>query len=153
MDLPVEGRVRGRVLIIDDEPIVGQAFGKVLGREHDVTVLANPREALATLAGGEVYDVIFCEVSMPAMTGLGFHAELERVAPRMAAKIVFVTGSAWEATSNLLGTVPNMVLSKPFAARVIREVAREFVQASEPCATVSRSASPLSAAAAAAAGR
>jgi CheY-like chemotaxis protein len=139
------------VLIVDDEPIVGQAFGRVLGREHDVTVLTNPREALATLAGGEVFDIIFCDVSMPAMTGLGFHAELERFAPRMAAKIVFVTGSASEATSNLFGTVPNMVLSKPFEARVIREIAREFVQASEPRAKVSRSAPPVSAAAAAAA--
>lgn len=126
MDLPGGPPKRGRVLVVDDEPIVGQAIAKVLAREHTVTVRTSPEEALAALARGEDYDVIFCDVSMPAMTGPAFHAELERVSPDQAARIVFVTGSASEATSSLFGSVPNMVLSKPFEARVIREIAREF---------------------------
>lgn len=119
--------LRGRVLVVDDEPIVGHAFARVLRREHDVTVRTCPAEALAGLAGGERYDIIFCDVSMPSMTGGEFHAALEQVAPSMSARIVFVTGSVSEATSSLFGSVPNMVLSKPFEAAVIREIAREFL--------------------------
>lgn len=124
------------MLVVDDEPIVGQAFAKVLNREHEVTVRTDPREALEALAQGESFDIIFCDVAMPTMTGPGFHAELERLAPALASRIVFVTGSASEATCLLFGTVPNMVLSKPFEARVIREIAREFVEAGQDVGAV-----------------
>lgn len=127
---PLRSRVvRGRVLVVDDEPLVGHALRKVLGREYDVTVRTSAREALDQLERGEHFDVIFCDVTMPSMTGLGFHEALEQISPALAARVVFVTGSASEATCDLFGVVPNMVLSKPFDAHLIRDVARQFVAA------------------------
>ena len=66
---------RGRVLVVDDEPMIGAAIQRTLlarprGGHHD----AAPREALGRLRQGERFDVILCDLMMPQMTGMDLHA-------------------------------------------------------------------------------
>src|SRR5690606_29490572 len=70
--LPVAGR-RGRVLVIDDEVMIGNAIGRALRGDHDVTSLTSASEALARIRGGERFDAIICDLMMPVMTGMEFH--------------------------------------------------------------------------------
>ena len=114
---------RGRLLVVDDEPIVGRVLGRLLEREHDVEVLASSHEALARVKSGERYDAIFCDLMMPELSGAELHGELVRFAPDQAARMVFVTGGAFGAAAiDFLDRVPNPRLFKPFEHRAVRRV-------------------------------
>jgi len=51
------------------------------------------REALKRLREGERFDLIFCDLMMPAMSGADFHAALVDALPELVAKVVFLTGA------------------------------------------------------------
>ncbi|MGZ3458872.1 MAG: two-component regulator propeller domain-containing protein, partial [Archangium sp.] len=87
-------RVRGRVMIVDDDVMVSAALRRTLAREHDVEVVTSSRQALELLRGqkGAEVDVVLCDLMMPDLTGMELHAELAAAAPTVARRMVFVTG-------------------------------------------------------------
>jgi CheY-like chemotaxis protein/two-component sensor histidine kinase len=109
-------RVRrsGRVLVIDDEPRILQIVERTLRRYHEVVIERDARDALARIERGERFDAIVCDVMMPNMTGMDFHAA---VPVPIAARIVFLTGGAFtDRTRAFLERIENVRLEKPFAA-------------------------------------
>ncbi|MBI2392634.1 MAG: PAS domain-containing protein [Deltaproteobacteria bacterium] len=113
---------RGRVLVIDDEPMIGKAVQLMLHDVHDVTPLVSAREALARLEKGERYDAIICDLMMPEMTGMDLHAEVVRRFPEMGPRFVFLTGGAFTARARaFLEQSPNPRLEKPFEAAALIE--------------------------------
>jgi PAS domain S-box-containing protein len=118
---------RGRVLVVDDEAMVGNALRRIL-KDHDVTVLSDAREARSRLAQGERYDLILCDLMMPEMTGMDLHTELARVTPEQAERLVFLTGGAFTpAATEFLDRVPNERLEKPFVASNLRALVQRFL--------------------------
>jgi PAS domain S-box-containing protein len=118
---------RGRVLIVDDEVALGTALGRVLQREHTVVVEADAREALARL-GKEDFDVIFCDLMMPRMSGVEFYETLAKSNPAAARRIVFMTGGAFTARSkSFLASVANVSIAKPFDVESLRAIIRDFL--------------------------
>ena len=85
-------------------------------------------EAIELLASGAEFDIIFCDLSMPAVDGMEVHAELQRSHPPMAERFVFMSGGAYtpqgEAYLNDCGA---MRIDKPVAFpifdRLIEEIA------------------------------
>ncbi len=125
---PVSTR-RGKVLVVDDEPHVAATLRQLLARDHDVTVLTNAREALGRIVGGERFDVIFCDLLMPEMSGMDFHAAVMPVARDQSDRIVFMTGGAYTPVlREFLEQVPNRHLEKPFALRDVRDAVAELLQ-------------------------
>jgi len=111
----------GRVLVIDDEPMVADAVALVLSDVNTVTVVNRGDEALALIMRGERYDVILCDVMMPVMSGADLHARLTAVAPTEAARMVFVTGCALlPQVRAFLDRIPNTCLEKPFEVDALR---------------------------------
>lgn len=105
---------RKRVLLIDDEPLIGKALGRTLRSHHDVVYEPSARKALTLLLGGEPFDVILCDLMMPEMTGMEIHRELLRQRPAIARSMVFMTGGAFaEDAQRFLDEVPNRRLEKP----------------------------------------
>jgi CheY-like chemotaxis protein len=123
-------RSRGRVLVVDDEPLVAKVVRHALEAKHDVTVFTAAAEALAVLRAGQRFDVIICDMMMPQMTGADFYEALLAFAPACAERIVFLTGGAFSiAAREFLDRVPNPKVDKPFVtsefrALVDRRVAR-----------------------------
>jgi CheY-like chemotaxis protein len=59
-----------RVLVVDDDPVIGQSFDRVLsGKGYAVITASNGEEALRKLKD-ESYDVVFADIKMPGMSGL-----------------------------------------------------------------------------------
>jgi CheY-like chemotaxis protein len=79
-----------KVLVVDDDPVVGESFNRVLsGKGYAVITAENGQEALAKLES-EQYDVVFTDLRMPGMTGLEV---AERVKARQPwTPVVIVTG-------------------------------------------------------------
>ncbi len=111
------------MLIVDDEVVFAKALARALAPEHDIELTTSAGEALERLRDGERFDVIICDLMMPQMTGMELHAELVRLAPEQAARIVFVTGGAFTAGARaFLDAVPNQRIEKPFDSRQLRDV-------------------------------
>jgi signal transduction histidine kinase len=124
--IPPPAPRRGRVLIVDDEIAFARALARILASEHDVELSPSAGDALARLRAGETFDVIVCDLMMPQMTGMDLYAELRRLSPELAARVVFVTGGAFTETARaFLDAVPNRRIEKPFGARELRAVIAE----------------------------
>jgi PAS domain S-box-containing protein len=124
-----ESARRGRVLVLDDDERVAWALRRVLHRQHDVDVSNDPRAALERVRAGESWDVVFCDLMMPGMTGMDWFDEVCRSAPALAARVVFMTGGAFtDAAREFLARVENARVEKPFAPDEIRALVSERVR-------------------------
>jgi CheY-like chemotaxis protein len=115
------------VLVIDDEELVGTALRRLLGRAHDVRVSTRADTALEWLLAGEQYDLILCDVMMPHLSGMDFHAMLGQRLPAARERVVFLTGGAFSpAAREFLARIPEgRKLDKPFDPAVLLELLRE----------------------------
>jgi signal transduction histidine kinase/CheY-like chemotaxis protein len=106
---------RGRLLVVDDEPLLARTLQMLLEPEHDVTIFHDAREALEHLRTGTAYDAILCDLMMAEMTGEQFYEELSLSAPEQLFRIIFMTGGAVTRNAReFLARVPNPHLLKPF---------------------------------------
>ena len=107
-------RRRARVLVVDDEHAIGRALERNLRTHHDVLALASGKEALVRILGGERFDIIVSDLMMPEMTGMDFHAELLRIDPDLARRVIFMTGGTFTANAlEFLQRVSNPRIDKP----------------------------------------
>lgn len=119
---------RGLVLIIDDDIKVATAFRRALEPEHDVRVVGSGADALERIREGTRFDVILCDLMMPAMTGMDLHALLRDVAREQAERMIFVTGGAFTATARtFLDQVPNERVEKPIAPAELRALVGQVI--------------------------
>ena len=117
-----------RILVVDDEKMLGVTIQRALGGEHEVTAVTTAREALRLLSGDEQFDLILCDLMMPEMTGMELYAELLQLAPDEAKKFVFMTGGAFtEDASRFLARVSNASIEKPIRVSKLRSFVRGFV--------------------------
>lgn len=118
---PLAPQRRGRILIIDDEPMLCVLVRRMLASEHDVDTMTSASEALARITRGDRFDVILCDLMMPQMTGMDFYEGLTRAAPEQVAHIAFMTGGVFTpAAREFLGRVPNARIEKPFERQDLR---------------------------------
>lgn len=112
---------RGRILVVDDEPMIAKVVQRILMGEHDVTALTSAQVALESLIAGDRFDVILCDLMMPQMTGMDLHAEISRVSPEQADRMIFVTGGAFtERARDFLSSTSNLCVDKPFDRALLR---------------------------------
>ncbi len=113
---------RARVLVVDDEPLVGAVIQRAFEDEHEVVLAASARAALDLLDAGEHFDVLCSDLMMPDMDGAALHAEVARRDEGLARRTVFLTGGAYtpEALA-FLDASRAEVLEKPFELSALRE--------------------------------
>jgi two-component system cell cycle sensor histidine kinase/response regulator CckA len=121
-----------RILVIDDDPGVGRALRLMLEEDHDVTSFTSPREALRRLLQDQDFDLVFCDLMMPELTGMDIYQVLRFNRPGYEARLVFMTGGAFTAQAKrFLAQVPNPRIEKPFNLRALqRMVQRSIVKRS-----------------------
>jgi CheY-like chemotaxis protein len=116
-----------RVLVVDDDPLVGAAVRRALAQDHEVTVVESGAAALDHVRRGARYDVIFRDLMMPVMTGIELHAQLAELDGGQADRMVFATGGAFTpAALAFLERVPHASLEKPFELRELRALVKRF---------------------------
>jgi signal transduction histidine kinase len=127
---PVAAVRRGRVLVVDDEPMLGNAVTRMLSAQHDVVAVTNARAALARVEQGEEFDVVLCDLMMPEVTGMELYAELVRLAPSQAERVVFMTGGAFTSRARtFLDDVTNQRIEKPFDVSNLKALVNAMVHA------------------------
>jgi CheY-like chemotaxis protein len=121
---------RGRILVVDDEPLVGRAVTRILS-QHEVVHRTSARAALADVAeGAERFDLVLCDLMMPEMTGMDLHARLRALAPALADRTIFLTGGAFTGGAReFLDRVPNARIEKPFDPETLRGLVARALEA------------------------
>ncbi|HWN70621.1 MAG TPA: ATP-binding protein, partial [Haliangium sp.] len=123
----ISSDVRGRILLVDDEPFVLQMMMHAL-REHDVVGVSSGREAIARCLA-EPFDLVFCDLMMPEITGMELYQMIRQERPALAERMVFVTGGALlDGVREFLDEVPNEHLEKPVERRRLQAFADQFLR-------------------------
>jgi PAS domain S-box-containing protein len=111
-----------RLLVVDDEPEVGEALLRVLGREHVVDAVTSAARAIE-LVREHRYDVILCDLLMPDMTGMELYDLLCASHPDVARRVVFMTGGPFhEGSRAFLERIPNAWIDKPFDPEALAQL-------------------------------
>jgi DNA-binding NtrC family response regulator len=102
-----------RVLIVDDEPLLLEAYTRTLGRNgYDVLPVSRPSQALEIVRSHPPIAVVLSDVMMPEMCGPDLIRQLQHLSPETAC--VLMTGSV-VGSPELPPDVP--LLRKPFSQR------------------------------------
>ncbi len=116
-------RVRPRLLVVDDEIRIAQSIARLFSRELRVVSELDGRRALNRLKDDRDFDVVVCDLMMPEMSGIELFDEIRRLSPRLARRVIFLTGGAFTPdASAFLDSVRNPVVEKPFDAAQLRAV-------------------------------
>jgi len=131
-----------KVLVVDDDPIVGESFNRVLtGKGYAVITAANGEEALAKLKA-EQYDLVYTDLRMPGIDGLEVAERLKARQPWTPVVIVTGYGSRPSEERAWAAGVSDF-LHKPLSPEMIEDsAARALAQAPKPLAPAAPAAAP-----------
>lgn len=116
---------RAHVMVVDDEPLVGRSIRRAL-RNHDVQVFSSGKEAIEVLCSSEPFDVVFCDLMMPEVSGMEVFATVAERRPDVASRFVFMTGGAFtQRAREFLKQTHLVCLEKPFDLHQIRDLVKE----------------------------
>lgn len=117
--------------MLDDEPMVAELLGRVLGDEMEVTVEQSAPRGLERLLAPEAdrFDLVLCDLAMPELSGPQLYERLARDRPQLTSRLVFITGGVHdEDTEEFLEAVDNDVVHKPFSADELRRAVRAALE-------------------------
>ena len=105
-----------RLLVIDDEPLLRRVLGNMLTPQgYEVVEAESGRAGVELAASGPPFDAVLCDLMMPDLDGTAVHAELVRLRPSVASRMVFVSGGAVTDRARAFVERPDIVLlAKPF---------------------------------------
>jgi CheY-like chemotaxis protein len=123
------------VLIVDDDPVVGTSFKRVLsGKGYRVVSAENGQEALERL-NAEHFDMVYTDLRMPGMDGIQVAEGVKAAQPWVPVVIVTGFGSpANEARARAAGV--SDFLRKPLSPEMIEESAERAFRSLAPTAPI-----------------
>lgn len=137
---------RGKILVIDDEVPIGRAIARILRDEHDVVVVDSGCAAMLAIEAGD-FDLIFCDLMMPTMSGMDVYETLLLKEPEQARRMVFLSGGVCSPQArDFLERDGHRCLGKPFTKGELSTVAREQVERALRTRGSKRVSTPASAA-------
>ena len=122
-----------QVLVVDDDPVVGKSFNRVLSQKGYVVVTAeNAAEALEKMRSQE-YDVVFSDIKMPGMSGIELAEEIK--ARRPWTPVVIVTGyGSTDNQARAKAAGVSAFLNKPLSPEMIEQSAAHAIEEGAPLA-------------------
>jgi len=132
-----------KVLVVDDDAVVGKSFNRVLTRDKGYVVITaqNGTEALEKMCT-QNYDMVFTDIKMPGMDGVELAAEVKARQPWTP--VVIITGygtTANEARAKEVGVSDFM--RKPLSPEMIEESAAHALLEPASAIVAAPSASPV----------
>jgi len=126
-EVPEAAESRGRILVVDDEPGIRTSIRRMLNR-HDVITAASGEEGRELIERDQAFDLILCDLLMPAMSGMDLHEWMVATHPDLAKRVVFITGGAFTPRArDYLAKVDNIRLDKPFEMNTLRKLALSLI--------------------------
>ena len=120
-----------KVLVVDDDPVVGKSFDRVLTRDKGYVVITaqSGAEALEKMRT-QTYDVVFTDIKMPGMDGLELAETMRAAQPWLP--IVIITGNGTMANVARASAVDAELMHKPLSPEMIEGSAIHALLARAP---------------------
>jgi two-component system cell cycle sensor histidine kinase/response regulator CckA len=120
---PEAEAARSRILIIDDEPLLGQTLLYAFKGRHEVAICTSGRDALNRLEKDAHFDLVLCDLMMPDVSGAAVFETVKQSHPELVDRFVFMTGGAFtERAREFLSHYPGAQLEKPFNIKDIERL-------------------------------
>jgi PAS domain S-box-containing protein len=118
----------GRVLVVDDEPMIVDLLIDILrDLGHGIDTAANGQEAWKK-ASENAYDLVITDVRMPGMNGIELYRKLLAQRPEMKNHVIFITGDLIDSdTANFLAQVEARAIAKPLEVAQVIEAVTELM--------------------------
>lgn len=118
------------ILILDDEPIVGERLKPALEKEgHQVEIFVNPYRALERVQQKE-FDIVVTDIRMEDIDGIEILERVKAMSERT--KVIMITGYATiEVARESLTKGAFDFIAKPFKLGEIRGTIRKAIEALE----------------------
>lgn len=89
-----------RILIVDDEPALRRTLERALRNlDYDVVSVGDPHLAYELLDAAD-YDLVVLDIHLPQMSGDTLAIALLRRWPRLAGRVLLMTGDPWALRAN-----------------------------------------------------
>jgi CheY-like chemotaxis protein len=122
-----------RILVVDDEPALRRTLERALRNlECEAVSVGDPHLAYELLDAAD-YDLVMLDIHLPQMTGDTLAIALLRRWPRLAGRILLMTGDPWALRANWpeeLRQCPLLV--KPFTLDALGSVVLSMLSAQAP---------------------
>ncbi|MBI5970957.1 MAG: response regulator [Deltaproteobacteria bacterium] len=124
----ISSRLRGRVLIVDDEESIGVGISEILKDVgFEAAYAVSGRDAVDAVKGAG-YNLVFMDMVMPGMSGLETFREIKKINPET--RVVLFTGYFRDAEDAIMqGVKEGMIdefIRKPYFADEIIRSARKY---------------------------
>jgi PAS domain S-box-containing protein len=123
-----EAEPRARVLVVDETGQLGRPLSRMLGAGYEVVSLRTSRDALSILDGGDPIDAILCDVALSDTTPMELYRNVQRIAPKLAGRLAFITGDDFDDASALVMRSGLPSISKPIEPSMLRELVERLVE-------------------------
>ncbi len=122
---------RINVLLVDDEATVLSSLRRLLESRYGIDIASGVDEGLERLRSRS-YDLVLCDVMMPAGGGERLYRTLLGHAPAIARRVVFFTGGAvTESARQFLRNQPQPILTKPLDLGQLARAAEQVAAATD----------------------
>ncbi len=112
-----------RILVVDDEPDVGEFVAEVLVKEGFSVDLANSGKRAVDCLGQQQYDVVLSDLNMPDVDGRGVFDLLAEQFPYLVDRTAFITGDTMGVSSQkFLKESQRPFLEKPVSPDELRKL-------------------------------
>jgi len=113
-------KVKRRILVVDDEPLVCEAVEMMLAFDgHTVETATSGAEALACLDRAP-FDLVITDYAMPQMKGDELAQRIKQLNPALPVVMITAHAEVLESTGAPLPGIV-LVISKPFMLETLRE--------------------------------
>lgn len=133
-------RENARVLVIDDDEIIGRSFDAVLSdKGYNITTAKDGEEGLQDVNSTEDFDVVFTDIVMPGVDGLTVAEKIKQRCPWTPVVVITGYGSKEnEERASVLGV--NGFVRKPLTPEMIENVTLKAINDREQLLNLKESA-------------
>jgi len=102
---------------------------RMVGSKHEAMAAGSGAEALAIIEREPPFDVVFCDLMMPEMSGPEVYEAIAARDAALARRLVFITGGVFtENAKRFLASSPNLTIEKPFDSKQLLGVIERTLQ-------------------------
>ena len=125
----VPAAASARILVLDDEKSIAELLGELLqALGHQPTLCHAGAHALELLEESE-FDLVLSDFRMPVMDGQAFYEAAVKQEPRLAKRIIFLTGDVVNKdTQAFLRSVGTPYLAKPFQLSTVEQAVAQVLR-------------------------